>query len=98
MYSEISFFLDRMTTFGNGSAAAESSEQPGAAPDDAVDEEEDELNSLLRERRRWLDERRASNTDGQVQRLLTIVAQFWRKEKKISLRQFHNENTSPYFM
>ena len=84
MYSEISFFLDRLTTFGNGSAAAaESSEQPGAAPDDAVDEEEDELNSLLRERRRWLDERRASNTDnGQVQRLLTIVAQFWRKEKR----------------
>ena len=45
-----------------GVGAGESS---GSASE-ALDEEEDELNSLLRERRRWIEERRTSDTDGSV--------------------------------
>ena len=41
-------------------------ESSGSAPTEALDEEEDELNSLLRERRRWIEERRASDTNGSV--------------------------------
>ena len=57
----------RLTSFGNENATAgESSGSAGAAASEALDEEEDELNSLLRERRRWIEERRASDTSGSV--------------------------------
>ena len=56
----------RLTSFGNENAAGESSGSAGAAASEALDEEEDELNSLLRERRRWIEERRASDTNGSV--------------------------------
>ena len=51
--------LRRLTTFGNDDGTGASSE-----PAEAVDEEEDELNSLLRERRKWLEQK---DTDGNGQ-------------------------------
>lgn len=53
--------MRRLTTFGSEDAPDSGSTGPAGA----VDEEEDEMNSLLREKRKWL-ERGTTETDGQV--------------------------------
>ena len=65
----------RLTSFGNENAVAGESSGSAGAASEAVDEEEDEMNSLLRERRRWIEERRASDTNGSV--LIKEIYRFW---------------------
>ena len=72
----------RLTSFGNENTAA--GESSGSAPTEALDEEEDELNSLLRERRRWIEERRASDTNGSV--LIKKSLKSWQNPTSLLIR------------